>query len=115
MNRILKVFFYPFLILTLITSCTSPTSNSWLTESDSTEEDQNPLPQEPSSDTEYPLPIRSAEQVFGDVAEGTIPVIISHGGAPSDIDAVVYLDKHPQVDLIGMVLSRRIPPGRSSR
>ena len=55
---------------------------------------------------EEPPPARTSDEIFGSVADGTIPVIISHGGAPCDIDAVVYFTEHPQVDLIGMVLSR---------
>jgi pyrimidine-specific ribonucleoside hydrolase len=35
-----------------------------------------------------------------------MPIIFSHGGAPCDIDATVYLARHPNTDLIGMVLSR---------
>jgi inosine-uridine nucleoside N-ribohydrolase len=40
-------------------------------------------------------------------AEGSrIPLIFSHGGAPCDIDALVYFSMHPDVDLIGMALTR---------
>ena len=35
-----------------------------------------------------------------------IPVIYSHGGGPCDIGGMVFLTKHPDVDLIGLVLTR---------
>jgi len=60
-------------------------------------------PQAASSPTVTPQP---AVSTFPDPAEGKIPVIFSHGGAPCDIGAAIYLSKHPNVDLIGMVLSR---------
>ncbi len=34
-----------------------------------------------------------------------IPVIFVHGGGPCDIGALVFLTKHPQVNLLGMVLT----------
>ncbi len=43
---------------------------------------------------------------FLDEPRGTIPVIYSHGGGPCDIGGMVFLTRHPKVDLIGMVLSR---------
>lgn len=51
-------------------------------------------------------PKLTSEEIFSDVAKGKIPVIYSHGGGPGDIGCLVYLTKHPNVDLIGMVLSR---------
>jgi pyrimidine-specific ribonucleoside hydrolase len=50
--------------------------------------------------------LRPTESIFPDPSEGRIPVIFSHGGGPCDIGAVIYLSKYPNVDLIGMVLSR---------
>ena len=44
-------------------------------------------------------------KVFTETLGGKIPVIFSHGGAPCDIGALVFLTKHSNVDLIGMVLS----------
>ncbi len=49
---------------------------------------------------------QSTEGIFQDPLGGRIPVIFSHGGAPCDIGGMVYLNKHPNVDLIGLVLSR---------
>jgi inosine-uridine nucleoside N-ribohydrolase len=49
---------------------------------------------------------QSTEDIFQDPLGGRIPVIFSHGGAPCDIGGMVYLNKHPNVDLIGLVLSR---------
>jgi inosine-uridine nucleoside N-ribohydrolase len=47
-----------------------------------------------------------AEEIFPEPLGGKIPLIFSHGGGPCDIAALVYFSKHPNVDLIGMVLSR---------
>jgi len=46
------------------------------------------------------------EVSFFDPPNGRIPVIFSHGGAPCDIAGMVYFTKHPNVDLIGFVLTR---------
>lgn len=48
----------------------------------------------------------NAEVIFSDNPSGRIPVIYSHGGGPCDIAGMVYLSKHPNVDLIGLVLTR---------
>ena len=37
--------------------------------------------------------------------EQPIPVIFSHDGAPDDITTLVYIAKHPQVDLLGVIQS----------
>lgn len=46
------------------------------------------------------------EVSFFDPPNGRIPVIYSHGGGPCDIAGMVYFTKHPNVDLIGFVLTR---------
>ncbi len=48
----------------------------------------------------------TTEEIFPDPLTGRIPVIFSHGGAPCDIGGMVFLAKHPNVDFIGLVLSR---------
>ena len=48
----------------------------------------------------------TTEEIFPDPLVGRIPVIYSHGGGPCDIGGMVFLAKHPNVDLIGLVLSR---------
>ncbi len=48
----------------------------------------------------------TTEEIFPDPLGGRIPVIYSHGGGPCDIGGMVFLTKHPNVDLIGYVLTR---------
>ena len=45
------------------------------------------------------------QDYFPGTSSGKMPVIFIHGGGPCDIGALVYLTKHPNIDLIGMVLS----------
>ncbi len=45
------------------------------------------------------------EVVFVDKTVEKIPVIYSHGGGPCDIGGMAFLSKHPNVDLIGYVLT----------
>jgi len=85
-------------IIFLITACssTSPTvvtSTSTITV--------------PTTQTSQPTPtLMSSEDIFSNATIGRIPVIYSHGGGPCDIGGMVFFAKHPQVDLIGLVLSR---------
>ena len=70
--------------------------------------ENTPLPdtsemQEEDLPTPAPQPI---EENSPDPLSGKIPVIYSHGGGPCDIGGMVFLTKHPNVDFIGMVLSR---------
>jgi inosine-uridine nucleoside N-ribohydrolase len=62
----------------------------------------------PPTEIESPpaAPQLTAKEIFSDNPSGRIPVIYSHGGGPCDIAGMVYLSKHPDVDLIGLVLTR---------
>ena len=85
----------PLLFLSLIISfafagCASSAKTS-------TPEIAAPIPSEPQP-TPDDLPIHQDSAM--------IPLIFSHGGAPCDIGALVYFSMHPDVDLIGMVISR---------
>ncbi len=64
----------------------------------------------PASETQdVPTPSLTpppTEVVFLDRSQEKIPVIYTHGGGPCDIGGTVFLKKHPNVDLIGVVLSR---------
>jgi purine nucleosidase/pyrimidine-specific ribonucleoside hydrolase len=60
----------------------------------------NPSPQleplEATGDTPIEQPVASGE---------SIPLILSHDGAPDDIAAAAFIAKHPQIDLIGVINS----------
>jgi len=61
----------------------------------------------PTAQASHPTPtLISSEDIFSNSTSGRIPVIYSHGGGPCDIGGMVFFAKHPQVDLIGLVLSR---------
>jgi len=50
--------------------------------------------------------LQQTEVVYFEELGGKIPVIYSHGGGPCDIGGMVFFTKHPDVDLIGYVLTR---------
>ena len=63
----------------------------------------------PSQTPEEVLPtptLQQTEVVYFEELGGKIPVIYSHGGGPCDIGGMVFFTKHPNVDLIGYVLTR---------
>jgi inosine-uridine nucleoside N-ribohydrolase len=89
MNKKWKSLLYMIWVLFLLVGCTSNA--------------ETPTPEITSPPPSAPLPVESA---FPDtLTSGKMPVIFSHGGGPCDVAALVYLTKHPNVDLIGMVLS----------
>ncbi len=89
MNDILKRIISLTVICSILIGCTSVNEES------------------PSGKTSLPeTPPLNAEIIFSDNLSGRIPVIYSHGGGPCDIAGMVYLSKHPDVDLIGLVLTR---------
>ncbi len=92
-----KFFISTVFILLLLVGC-APTVEETPTAT-------TPAINDPPQATSSPTPTLQPT-IFPDPSEGKIPVIFSHGGAPCDIGAVIYLSKHPNVDLIGMVLSR---------
>jgi inosine-uridine nucleoside N-ribohydrolase len=95
-----KLFICTALIFSILVGC-APTVEEPAAEN-------TPLPdnseiQEEDPPTPAPQPM---EENFPDPLVGRIPVIYSHGGGPCDIGGMVFLTKHPNVDLIGLVLSR---------
>lgn len=99
MGRVCKSLIYTALILILLVGC-APAVEEAPTVTAPAISDTPPAMRSPTPT------LRPTESTFPDPSEGRIPVIFSHGGAPCDIGAVIYLTKHPNVDLIGMVLSR---------
>lgn len=97
MNFDRKIQLYTLSILFFISACCPAVEEPAIPDpSECFEEDIFPIPHFPTTDGD----------VFRNVANGCIPVIYSHGGAPCDIGGMVFFDKHPRVELIGMVLSR---------
>jgi len=43
--------------------------------------------------------------IFPETLDEKIPVIFSHDGAPDDISTLVYLTKHPKINLLGVIQS----------
>ncbi|MCD4751512.1 MAG: nucleoside hydrolase [Anaerolineaceae bacterium] len=64
-----------------------------------------PVIDEIQEDAPPATPAHQTEEVVIEPLSAKIPLIFSHGGGPCDIGALVYLTKHPNVDLLGMVLS----------
>jgi inosine-uridine nucleoside N-ribohydrolase len=67
---------------------------------------QEVIPAATAAPTDPPAQPQPTEVIFIDKSVDRIPVIFSHGGGPCDIAAMAYLDMHPHVDFIGMVLTR---------
>ncbi len=96
------------MIIGILTSCANPDEEPAYEEPTAentptpvtSETKEETLPTATSQPTQQPT-----EAIFPDPLSGKIPLIYSHGGGPCDIGALVYLTKHPNVDLIGMVLS----------
>lgn len=85
-------------VIFLITACSSTSPTSVISTSTITA---------PTTQASPPTPtLMPSEDNFSEVTIGRIPVIYSHGGGPCDIGGMVFFAKHPQVDLIGLVLSR---------
>jgi len=87
------------LIFTLIAGC-APTAEPIL----------KTIPSKAATSATTQIPAEKSLQGEGgeltNEKSGRIPVIYSHGGGPCDIGGMVFFAKHPQVDLIGLVLSR---------
>lgn len=45
------------------------------------------------------------EPVFAETLDEKIPLIFSHDGAPDDIATLVYIAKHPNIELLGVIQS----------
>jgi inosine-uridine nucleoside N-ribohydrolase len=114
MNRNWKLFICTGLIFSILAGCTptveEPTAGNMppLTTSE-IQVETLPTSSPPQPTEEEALPTSSpqpTEVVFFAESSGKIPVIYSHGGGPCDIGGMVFLTKHPNVDLIGLVLSR---------
>jgi inosine-uridine nucleoside N-ribohydrolase len=101
MDKSWKFLLYALLIFSILNGC-SPLK-------------ETPPSQDPSSFIAYenqeaasPKPdSQTGEQIFSSTTQHpNIPVIYSHGGGPCDIGGMTYLSMHPDVDLIGIVLTR---------
>ncbi|MEA1978674.1 MAG: nucleoside hydrolase [Chloroflexota bacterium] len=100
MNKNWKLLIPTALIFSLLVGCATTVEEPAA---------ENKTPTITSEMQEEDLPTSTpqlTEDIFPDPLSGKIPVIYSHGGAPCDIGGMVYLTKHPNVDLIGLVLSR---------
>jgi purine nucleosidase/pyrimidine-specific ribonucleoside hydrolase len=61
---------------------------------------------EPAKKPEVIEPVESEEEpAFAQSSGSKIPLIFSHDGAPDDIAALVYITKHPDINLLGVVNS----------
>ena len=77
------------------------------TETPTVENISPPVTSEKEEEEIPPVPAaQPIKNIFPNPLNGKIPVIYSHGGGPCDIGGMVFLSKHPNVDLIGIVLSR---------
>ena len=76
----------------------------------------NPMPDlsTPAPAEEQPAPGRAADERIVlppsspppvAKADGAIPLIFSHDGAPDDIAAMIYLTNHPDINVIGVIQS----------
>ena len=104
MNKLWRFLICTGLIFSILIGCT-PTGETPTAEnisppvaSENQEEEKEEVPP-----THTPQPV---ETIFPNPLDGRIPVIYSHGGGPCDIGGMVFLSKHPNVDLIGIVLTR---------
>jgi inosine-uridine nucleoside N-ribohydrolase len=107
MNRFPNSLITVLIIFALLLGCTPPTEEaSEETEPAGSSTEELIPPTDVPEPTEEEIAQQVDDEGFPDASAEVIPVIFSHGGAPCDIDATVYLTQHPNVDLIGMVLSR---------
>jgi inosine-uridine nucleoside N-ribohydrolase len=99
MRKICETLICSAILAALLTGCNLPGSEAGSQNISMQQQDIHAInPAEPSFETPSSMvqPERSSR----------IPLIFSHGGAPCDIDALVYFAMHPEINLIGMVLTR---------
>ena len=95
MRRKKSVILVILLLTGLLSGCTGAgTAPTQTAEPTGIPPENNPVP----TSTE-------AASYFETTIEQPIPVIFSHDGAPDDITTMVYIAKHPKVDLLGVIQS----------
>ena len=99
MNKTSIVLIYTILLLGLVVGCAAA-KNEIVTEE---------ILQTSSGEVEEKLlPTSTHEQeegIFTNTLNEEIPFIFSHDGAPDDIATLVYITKHPYIELIGVIQS----------
>ncbi len=105
MNKLWRFLICTGLIFSILIGCTpraeTPTTENISQPVANENQEEEEKEEVPPTHTSEPV-----ESIFPNPIEGKIPVIFSHGGAPCDIGGMVFLSKHPNVDLIGIVLTR---------
>ena len=94
MRVIKRVFFVLILFCGLTAGCTN---FSKVTETITPTDTQQSPTVQPTATTEI--------RYFEKAIDTTVPVIFSHDGAPDDITTLVFLSKHPNVNLLGVIQS----------
>ena len=99
MNKLSIILFSAILLFGLTTGCLSPIHENAIEETlqASNEESENiSLPTTTPEQEEETITISLTEK---------IPLIFSHDGAPDDIATLIYIAKHPNIELIGVIQS----------
>ena len=103
MKKMAMVWLISLFLLNMLTGCGGPSDEPVLEEIPEvppvvTEEESEGEPEEETIDDEAGL-------IFSESNTGTIPLIYSHDGAPDDIATLVYIAKHPDIELLGVIQS----------
>jgi len=111
MNKTWKFILLTTLILSSLVGCDPSSGESTekpnpIDLQQSSEIPPSLTPTESQSEPTVNYALDHSEIVFIDKSVEKIPLIYSHGGGPCDIGGMAYFSKHPNVDLIGLVLSR---------
>jgi len=100
MKKLIMVLFSSLFMLSVMVGCMSGIDER------AVEETSEPV--EPKETQEVP-PTATTEveevSIFAETLDEKIPLIFSHDGAPDDIATLIYIAKHPMIDLIGVIQS----------
>jgi len=99
LNKSSAALLYTILLVSFVVGCATPKNEIVVEETLQTS----------SEEVEEKLLLTSTpeqkDEIFTNTLNEKIPLIFSHDGAPDDIAALVYIAKHPYIDLIGVIQS----------
>jgi pyrimidine-specific ribonucleoside hydrolase len=101
MKKSTAILFVCLIFISIFTGCTN--SDEPLVLETSAEEET--AIEDPKPDTSAEEAVQDPSDKASDNSVGKIPLIFSHDGAPDDIAAMVYIAKHPDINLLGVVNS----------
>jgi inosine-uridine nucleoside N-ribohydrolase len=99
LKKSLTALIYTVLILSLAAGCANPKNEIVVEETLQTSSEEVEEKLLPTSTPEQ------KEEIFTNTLNEKIPLIFSHDGAPDDIATLVYIAKHPYIELIGVIQS----------